>query len=381
MLRPVWNTLLVVNPGRLATRLERAAGSLEISLSLFEAPLGGDSLEGVLATLKRTGADALLLADVPAAERAVLARGAIAAGATLIGPTVEALEMLANKGALRALAAGEGLRVLDGQADQEIVHTLEVVVCRDSAGDEIVLDERDTTLSASGRAALIETPSPKLIHRSDGESVRQALEDYAVRIIRKLDTSGVLTVTFGIDVDEAVWFLDASAHDFGAAAATECILGVDTTALMLRIARGEPVPDPATLFRNGHAFEATLIAQSSEGDTKSVVLPAPQRGELRIEASEDLTKHVSGAVALLTTHEETRHRAMFRLDRALAGTQAPAALTNRDGLRAVFNDERFRSGVYDANFVPKVEPRAEVKPEAKPDRPPDRSSRTSIRPR
>ncbi|GAB4321060.1 MAG: pyruvate carboxylase [Dehalococcoidia bacterium] len=129
-------TVLVANRGEIAIRIMRAAAELGIrsvavyseddanSLHVRKAdearPLRGRGaaayldIEQLLSVAAGAGCDAVHPGYGFLAENAEFARRCAAAGVTFVGPTPEALALLGDKAAARALAAREGVPVLAG---------------------------------------------------------------------------------------------------------------------------------------------------------------------------------------------------------------------------------------------------------------------------
>ncbi|MCA9601991.1 MAG: hypothetical protein R3A78_10230 [Polyangiales bacterium] len=438
----MWETLLVVQPGKLAERIDRAAERIGVSLAAHGerradrlAPI---DVAAVLESARRTGADAVWAGDVTPFDRVTLARTVREAGLTYVGLPTSTLELLADKMALREVADRVGLRTLPGAAidadgtaatravefpafikpvrgargvgiervedrdefaaalerartrcreglrdealylEQEAVdaRSIVVVLLRDLHGEETVLEEREVTLQRAYEPILSETPSPALLERMDGDSVRLALEDYVIRMGRELGVTGVISFEFLIDASETVWFIDADADDLGAATATELVYGVDTTELTLSLCRGASVPDWNCIFRSGHAFEALLAAEDPHAKFAAVAeastglrLPMPIKRELRFELTpkeEEVIPHGNDTtLAWCTSFDATRHRAFLKLDRALASTDLGGKTSTKEFLRAVTQDECFRAGLYDSRFAKRIAATLKPKPAAK----------------
>ncbi len=236
---------------------------------------------------------------------------------------------------------------------------IEILVAADAHGERVALCDRERSLSDSGRRFIEECPSPELVFRGDGEALREAMYDAAIRVLEGVQHVGLMTVDFLLDADAHFWLSGARIGLPKQHAISEMVTGVDLVALEIRLAAGEAMPEEATSPRpTGHAVAAWLVA-NPEADMEPTTFRAPPypTRRVRVEVSVD-DRGVRAVddgrlIAKITTYAPIRHQAVLTLDRVLAGTRVGPGTTNMAQLRLVLGNEAFRAGQYDTTFIPR----------------------------
>ena len=235
---------------------------------------------------------------------------------------------------------------------------IEVTVVCDAHGTATTLAERETSLQRGFDKVLAESPSPLLLTRADGESLREGLADAALRIATEMKLSGLATFEFLLDADCRVHFLEANADMYGAILATEMATGVDPIEMQMQISAGEPLESEARLAAGGHAFEVRIIADHEGGTVRSLRFPPAPQGKVRfdpaVEPGDALDTELAPLIARVATFAPVRHQAMLALDRTLAETSITPIGTNVTFLRRVLNHDSFRAGQYDLGFAERL---------------------------
>lgn len=241
----------------------------------------------------------------------------------------------------------------------EMPREIEVTVVCDEHGGRTTLGERETSLQRSRDKLIAESPSPLLLQRADGESLRDALADSALRIAEEIGLTGLATFEFLLDMDCRIHFLEANADMHGAIVATELLTGVDPIELQLSLAAGEPLSDEARLRpAGGHAFEVRIVADRRGQSVDAFRFPPAPHGKVRVEPSVELgvpiDTELEPLVARIATYAPIRHQALLSLDRTLAETTVSPLGTNLTFLRRVLNHDSFRAGYYDLGFCQRL---------------------------
>jgi acetyl/propionyl-CoA carboxylase alpha subunit len=240
----------------------------------------------------------------------------------------------------------------------ERARVLDVLVAADMHGEILGLAETETTLSAPGAPLVDESPSPELLMRGDGESIRLGMFDAAIRLAAELRTPGLVTVRFLLDPSSRLSVADVALGLPLQHAIYEMVTGLDLVGVQLAIAAGEPLPDDVhTVQPSGHAFGAVVGALPSSAEPKPVreirFPPAPQR-QVRIEPmiieGQLPTSELAGALCRVTTYAPIRHQALLTLDRMLAELEVSPLETTSQKLRGILAEESYRAGQYDTSF-------------------------------
>ena len=245
--------------------------------------------------------------------------------------------------------------------EKAIVHPreIEVTVVCDAHGNRTTLGERETSLQRIRRKLIAESPSPLLLQRADGDSLRDALADAALRVAEEIGLTGVATFEFLLDLDCRIYFLEANADMHGAIIATELLTGVDPIELQLSLAAGEVLADEARLTPSGgHAFEVRVVADRNGQTVETFRFPPAPHGKVRVEPAFEpgvpIETDLDPLVARIATYAPIRHQALLALDRTLAETSVSPVGTNLTFLRRVLNHDSFRAGYYDLGFCERL---------------------------
>jgi len=235
---------------------------------------------------------------------------------------------------------------------------LEVVVAVDSAGSATTLTEQETSLQSNWHPMVIESPSPLLLSRGDGEAMREALWDAALRLAEAMGLrGGMATFEFLLDAEARVYLTDCNANACRSSLAAELTTRIVPIELEIDLARGEPLGDPLRLAASGHGIEMTVrAAAGNAGATiEHLRFPPVAHGKARIEAFIDpggvLAELPEPPVARVAAFAQVRHLALLALDRILAGTETAPVQSNIAALRAMLGHESFRAGQYHAGFA------------------------------
>src|SRR3954454_4836892 len=113
---------------------------------------------------------------------------------------------------------------------------VEVQILADHHGNVIHLWERDCSMQRRHQKLVEESPSPVL-----KQSVREALCESAVRLIKAAGYTNAGTVEFLVDKDQSFYLLEVNARIQVEHPVTEQVTGTDRIREHIRIAAGEPV--------------------------------------------------------------------------------------------------------------------------------------------
>lgn len=245
----------------------------------------------------------------------------------------------------------------------ERARRLEVLLVSDTTGEAVALAEVERTLATSACGLIEESPSPYLASRPDGEAIRFALFDAAIRFVQPIGAVGIASVTFLLD-EAGHAFIEGVELGLPRAHATaELVTGLDLVAIELVLARGQPIPDEVHAVQpSGAGLFASLCAESEVARIESFRSPpAPQR-KIRVDASvqDDTAPSEDDGILLcrIGSYAPIRHQALLLLDRMIAETEVTPVRTNQKVLRGLLADEAVRAGQYDASTPARVRPYA-----------------------
>jgi len=344
----LFTTVLVANRGEIACRVvgtlrrlgvrsvavysdadadARHVREADMAVRLGPAPAAQSYLdvEAVVAAAVATGADAIHPGYGFLSENPALARACERAGIVFVGPSVEALETMADKAAAKRLVASHDVPVLpgtleDGLGDAALVAAsgdvgfpllvkpvaggggkgMEVVRSADelpgalasarrvaaaSFGDDGLLLERlvqaprhievqvlaDThgaVVHLGERECTLQRRHQKVVEEAPSpvvdDATRARLGDAACAVARSVGYVGAGTVEFLVPGDDpaSFWFIEMNTRLQVEHPVTEMVTGLDLVEQQLRVAAGEPLGLRQDDVRlDGHAVEARLYAE------------------------------------------------------------------------------------------------------------------------
>ncbi|MGF0115580.1 acetyl/propionyl/methylcrotonyl-CoA carboxylase subunit alpha [Promicromonospora sp. Marseille-Q5078] len=344
-----FRTVLVANRGEIACRVvgtlrrlgvrsvavhsdadadARHVREADVAVRLGPAPAARSYLdvEAVVAAAVATGADAIHPGYGFLSENPELARACKRAGIVFVGPSVGALETMADKAAAKRLVAGHGVPVLpgtleDGLDDDALLAAAAGVgfpllvkpvaggggkgmvvvgaaeelpgalasarrVAASSFGDDGLLLERlverprhievqvlaDThgaVVHLGERECTLQRRHQKVVEEAPSpvvdDATRARLGEAACAVARSVGYVGAGTVEFLVPGDDtgAFWFIEMNTRLQVEHPVTEMVTGLDLVEQQLRVAAGEPLGlAQDDVVLRGHAVEARLYAES-----------------------------------------------------------------------------------------------------------------------
>ncbi len=372
----------------------------------------------VLAAAKATGADAIHPGYGFLSENAGFARDCAAAGVTFVGPSPGAIAAMGSKVEAKALMEAAGVPVLPGATitdttdlaavaakigfpvlvkaafggggrGMRVVRTpgelagavegarreaasafgdgtvflerfvvdprhVEVQIVGDAHGSVVHLFERECSIQRRYQKIVEEAPSPAV-----DDALRAELGAAAVAAGKALGYTGVGTVEFVLDARGAFHFLEVNTRLQVEHPVTELITGLDLVEVQLRVAEGEPLPEPVTGARiEGHAIEVRLYAEDvpagflpATGTLHRFRVPPGVRVDSGVVDGSVVGTAYDPMLAKVIAHGPTRAAAARRLARALAGAQLHGVTTNRELLVAILREDEFLAGGTDTGYL------------------------------
>jgi acetyl-CoA carboxylase biotin carboxylase subunit len=267
------------------------------------------------------------------------------------------LERILQRARILAQGAFGSARVYLERYIEDASH-VEVQVLADEHGNAVHLFERDCSVQRRHQKVVEETPCAKI-----DPTLRQALYDAALALVRHIGYTNAGTVEFLVDRQRRFYFLEMNTRLQVEHGITEMVTGLDLVELQLRIAAGEPLPfRQSDLRSNGHAIEVRLYPEEPEtflpvlGTLKSVHVPSGDgiRVDSALFPGYEVTPYYEPMLAKVMAWGETRDIAIERLENALRSFHLEGLTVNIPVLRSVLGDPTFRLATYDCDTLTKL---------------------------
>ncbi|BFL78477.1 acetyl-CoA carboxylase biotin carboxylase subunit [Staphylococcus hominis subsp. novobiosepticus] len=242
---------------------------------------------------------------------------------------------------------------------------IEIQVIGDQFGNVIHLGERDCTIQRRMQKLVEESPSPILT-----DEKRKEMGKAAIRAAKAVNYENAGTIEFIYDLNEnKFYFMEMNTRIQVEHPVTEMVTGVDLVKLQLKVAMGEPLPytqDDITI--NGHAIEYRINAENPyknfmPSPGKITQYLAPGGYGVRIESAcytnYTIPPYYDSMVAKLVVHEPTRDEAIMTGIRALSEYLILGIDTTIPFHLKLMNNDVFKSGDYNTNFLEKYNIMAE----------------------
>lgn len=232
---------------------------------------------------------------------------------------------------------------------------IEVQIFGDGQGNVVALGERDCSVQRRNQKVIEETPAPLI-----NNALRQQLSDAALCLGRAINYQSAGTVEFVFDVDRnEFYFLEVNTRLQVEHGVTEEANGIDLVEWMVRLASGDSsFLDNFQLQLQGHSIQVRLYAedpgknfQPSSGILTDVSLPADIRCDTWVERGTEITPYYDPLVAKLIVHEESREKAIAKLQSALSSSHIAGIETNLNYLRQILDDPTFNTGNVSTRFL------------------------------
>src|SRR6476661_3040435 len=236
---------------------------------------------------------------------------------------------------------------------------VEVQILADNHGNAVHLWERDCSMQRRHQKLVEESPSPVL-----KQSVREALCESAVRLIKAAGYTNAGTVEFLVDKDQSFYLLEVNARIQVEHPVTEEVTGIDLIQEQIRVAAGLPLSfKQKDVKQTGAAIECRINAEDparnfapSPGVIQELRVPGGPgiRWDSHVYAGYRIPPNYDSMIGKLIVHRPTRAQAISAMKRALHEFHiAPIKTTIPLHLQIMDNHE-FQSGDVDTGFVERV---------------------------
>jgi acetyl-CoA carboxylase biotin carboxylase subunit len=345
------SSLLIANRGEIACRISRTCRKLGIrAVGVFSdadvdalhvkladtavhighapAPDSYLNIPAIIAAAQCASVEAIHPGFGFLAENAAFARACLEAGLIFIGPSPEAIEMMGNKRAAKALVAAVGVPIIPGyggadQSDEKLLaeavrigFPLMVKAAAGGGGkgmrlvaetadlaealagarrearqafgsDELILeralvrprhveiqiigDQHGNLIHLGERECSVQRRQQKVIEESPSpvvdEMLRARMGETAVLAAQTVHYHNAGTVEFLLDETGEFYFLEMNTRLQVEHPVTEFVTGIDLVEWQIRVAEGERLPlTQAQVKTQGHAIEARVYAENPAND-------------------------------------------------------------------------------------------------------------------
>jgi acetyl-CoA carboxylase, biotin carboxylase subunit len=233
---------------------------------------------------------------------------------------------------------------------------VEVQILADHHGNAVYLWERDCTMQRRHQKVIEESPAAHL-----PASVRQAICESAVRLIKSAGYTNAGTVEFIVDRQHNFYFIEVNARIQVEHPVTEMVTGIDLIKAQLHVAAGEPLPWKQEEIRvTGAALECRINAedpaknfQPSPGRIDRIIVPGGfgVRFDSHVHTGYVVSPHYDSMIGKLIVHQPTREEAIRSMKRALQELRIEGIKTTVPRLLDILNHSAFIDGQVDTTFI------------------------------
>ena len=232
---------------------------------------------------------------------------------------------------------------------------IEFQIFGEASGKVISLFDRECSVQRRHQKVIEEATSPSLT-----PELRQEMGQAAVAVATKAGYTSAGTVEFLMQ-DGEFFFLELNTRLQVEHPVTEMVLGVDLVKAQIRTAQGEPVSFfDRELSPVGHAIECRIYAEDSYnqgvpsiGQLGTVLWPQGPgcRFEYGFEKGDEITPFYDSMMAKVIVWDETRKRAIDKMNRVLQEVIIFGVKTNIPYLQAILNHPEFKDGSMTTQFI------------------------------
>ncbi len=274
-------------------------------------------------------------------------------GMKVIRSRSEAPDLIASAQREGQAAFGSPVVFLEKYLDR--AKHIEVQVFGDFTGEVSYLMERECSVQRRHQKIIEEALSPSLT-----PELRRAMGEAAVRLAEKAKYESAGTVEFLLQ-DDKFYFLEMNTRLQVEHPVTEMVLGVDLVkAQILNAARAFQVWPQESLQARGHSIECRIYAEDAyAGGLPSTGLlvgthwpEGPgRRFEVGVEAGDEVTPFYDPMIAKVIVWDESRLRAIRKMQSVLADSVVMGVETNIPFLREMLAHPEFTEGRMTTQFV------------------------------
>ena len=282
-------------------------------------------------------------------------------GMRIVGDESELLRALPLAQAEAEAAFGNGAVYLERFVERP--RHVEVQILADNFGNTLAIGERDCSIQRRHQKLIEEAPAPNLPRKT-----RDALLKAAVKGAKAAKYTNAGTMEFLVDDRGNIYFMEMNTRIQVEHPVTEITTGIDLVVWQIRIAAGLRLTlSERDCEPRGHAIECRITAEDAERDFAPSVgaidlYVAPGGPGVRVDshlyAGYAVPPYYDSLLGKVIAWGRDRDEAVARMGRALTETVITGVPQTVPFLRRVMEDETFRSGTYDTDYVRQFTERA-----------------------
>jgi len=234
---------------------------------------------------------------------------------------------------------------------------VEIQVFCDNHKNGVYLFERDCSIQRRHQKVIEEAPAPNM-----SEELRASMGEAALKAAFAINYSGAGTVEFLLDTDGSFYFMEMNTRLQVEHPVTEMITGEDLVEWQIRVANNEMLPKTQSqLVMQGHSFEARIYAEDPNNDflpatgilqlLKTPITNAMVRIDTGVEQGDEVSIYYDPMIAKLIVWDETREKALSRLETCLQHYAIGGVTTNIDYLRRIAGSMPFKQAQLSTDFI------------------------------
>lgn len=230
---------------------------------------------------------------------------------------------------------------------------IEVQILGDASGHIHCLGERECSVQRRHQKVIEEAGAAQL-----DASLREEILKAATRLASEAEYRNAGTIEFLVQ-DDQFYFMEMNTRLQVEHGVTEMVWGVDLVKAQLLTAQGRSIHWGA-LRPQGHAIECRIYAEDpylngvpSTGTIGSCIWPqgAGRRFDFGFEDGDSITSYYDSMIAKVLVHDETRMRAIDKMQRTLSELIVFGLKTNIPYLKKIVAHPEFLEGVMNTRFI------------------------------
>lgn len=230
---------------------------------------------------------------------------------------------------------------------------IEVQVFADASGKIHYLWDRDCSIQKNHQKIIEEAPATAIPN-----NCREQMAEAALKLMKEVDYRQAGTVEF-LYQDEKFYFIEVNPRLQVEHPVTEMILGLDLVKAQILTARNIFPFEPAHFHPKGHSIQCRIYAENMQQMCPSVgtlayfSFPsgAGRRADTGFELGDEISEFYDPMLGKMLVWDETRSRAIKRMQQALNEIIIFGVKTNVSFLKDILSHKKFLSSQMDTNFV------------------------------